>query len=264
VAGSVDNLQPEVVSKTVLVALKSQRIPQEFASYQWLNIAGQYYSVDIPISQLVALAASPEVDYVEAGHELAPTLSSSLPETRANLIHNPPNNVQGFDGTGVVVGIIDFGFDFTLDDFRNPDGTTRVAFLWDQFLEPQGSETSPKPFPFGVEYDAAMINQALQSPDPFTVVRHKPDIGSHGTHVASTAAGNGRSGDQQFPAGQYIGAAPGATIIFVQPAATDQTTTFTDSALILRGSYGLEIVVQGQSSGDECESQCGLPKTQRR
>lgn len=231
VTGSMEAVQPEAIFKSVLVALKSDRIPQNFNDYRWINIVERFYSAEIPVSQLEELAAAPEVEFVEAGRELVPSLSTSIPETRANLVHNPPH-AQGFDGTGVVVGIIDFGLDFTLDDFRNPDGTTRVAFLWDQFLIPKSNEASPNNFSFGVEYNAARINQALQSPDPFALVRHKPDVGSHGTHVASTAAGNGRSGDTQYPSGKFIGAAPGATIIFVQPAATDQTTTFTDSVRV--------------------------------
>ncbi|MEK6233183.1 MAG: S8 family serine peptidase, partial [Planctomycetales bacterium] len=63
-------------------------------------------------------------------------------------------------------------------------------------------------------------------------IRHKVGEEAHGTHVAGIAAGNGRSGDDDFPAGDFIGAATGATLILVQPAANDQTTTFTDSARV--------------------------------
>ena len=47
--------------------------------------------------------------------------------------------------------------------------------------------------------------------------------------MAGIAVGNGRSGDVEFPANTYVGVAPDATIVYVQPAATDQQTTFTDS-----------------------------------
>ena len=36
------------------------------------------------------------------------------------------------NGAGVIVGICDWGFDFTHPNFRNPDGTTRFLALWDQ------------------------------------------------------------------------------------------------------------------------------------
>ena len=31
-----------------------------------------------------------------------------------------------------IVGIVDSGIDFTHPDFINPDGSTRIAYLWDQ------------------------------------------------------------------------------------------------------------------------------------
>ena len=248
VTGSIENIQPEALFKSVLVALKNDSIPTAFAHYRWIHIIDRLYSAEIPLNQLDELANIAEVEYVEAGRELAPCLSTSIPETRVNLVHTGSPGT-GFNGTGVIVGIIDFGLDFTLDDFRNPDGTTRIAFLWDQFLTPNNNETSPNDFPFGVEYDEVAINQALQSNDPFSLVRHEPNPGSHGTHVASTAAGNGRSGDINFPSNQFIGAAPDATIIFVQPAATDQNTTFTDS---VRVSEAIAYIFQKASELNMC------------
>lgn len=219
----------ESCHKNVLVVLSANNIPKKLKDYRWIRITEGIYSVQVPITDFEELAAVPQVEYVEAGRDLTPFLISSVPETRADRVHNPPGGGSGFDGRDVVVGIIDFGFDFTLDDFRNPDGTTRVAFIWDQFLAPQAGEHSPPGFPHGVEYDKAVINQALSASNPFSIVRHIPDAGSHGTHVAGIAAGNGRAGDASFPAGNFVGTAPRSTIIYVQPAAIDQNTSFTDS-----------------------------------
>lgn len=231
-AGEVDPQQPvspETLTKRVLVRLVSNRIPTAMADLHWLEIVEGIHSVAVPITRLEELASLPEVEFVEAGRQMSPGLISSVPETRADRVRTPPPPQVGRDGNGVVVGIIDLGFDFTLDDFRNPDGTTRVAFLWDQTLTPQGSEQSPARFGHGVEYDRNAINEAIQTPAPFARIRHKPDPGSHGTHVAGIAAGNGRSGDAQFPADSFLGTAPGATIIFVQPNSGDAETTFADS-----------------------------------
>ena len=128
----------------------------------------------------------------------------------------------------MVVGHRRPGLDFTLPDFIGPNGKTRVAFLWDQTLEPKAAEQSPAGFGYGVEYSAAEIDQALAA-RLRPVVRHAPDASSHGTHVAGIATGNGRSGDAGFPANKFIGAAPEATIIFVQPSSRDAASTFTDS-----------------------------------
>lgn len=47
-------------------------------------------------------------------------------------------------GQGVLVAVIDSGVDYTLPDFRNEDGTTRIRYLWDQSLKAVEGEHVPK------------------------------------------------------------------------------------------------------------------------
>ncbi|SDZ24614.1 Subtilase family protein [Geodermatophilus africanus] len=198
----------------------------------WTTVAEGIYAVEIPVAELEALAEDPRVQFVEAARLMAPELVTSVPTTRADLLRVAAPPRPALTGKGTVVGIIDFGLDFTLGDFIDPHGNTRVAFLWDQSLTPQAGESSPAGFGRGVEYDAAAINVALKDPNPFSVVRHLPDVASHGTHVAGTAVGSGRSGDANFPAGQHVGVAPEATIVFVQPDTTGNAGSFTDSVAV--------------------------------
>jgi subtilisin family serine protease len=146
-------------------------------------------------------------------------------------VESPPPR-RPYDGKDVLVGVIDFGCDYTLADFRD-DAGTRIEFLWDQSLQPQDGEQAPVGFGYGVEYNRAAIDRALRQGDPFQVVRHRPEPGSHGTHVLGIAAGNGRSADGQFPAGLYVGMAPRATILFVQPALAGPERTLTDSTRVV-------------------------------
>lgn len=220
----------ETCFKRVLIRTRRPDPPTIIRELEHTRIVDGICSVNIPIGKIEDISRSEGVEFIDAGREFSPLLHDSLPETRADEVHNPPAGVLPLDGQGVAVGIIDFGFDFTLDDFRNDDGTTRVAFFWDQSLTPQGTESNPNGFTHGVEYSEDDINDALNAADPFTTIRHQIGAEEHGTHVAGIAAGNGRSGDATFPPGQFIGAAPGATLILVQPSATDQTTSFTDSA----------------------------------
>ncbi|MDX1396196.1 MAG: S8 family peptidase [Gemmatimonadota bacterium] len=208
--------------------LGKDEIPEGFSEYSWTRLADGFYSLTVPVMALPDLGGDANVRYVEARRKMMPALGSSIGETRADEVHTPPAG-NGFDGTGVIVGIIDYGLDFTLDDFRNADGSTRVAFLWDQGLTAASGESPPNGFSYGVEYDGASIDAALATTDPFSSVRHQVGESDHGTHVAGIAAGNGRSGDADFPAGDFVGAAPGSRIIFVQPSTTDQQTSFTDS-----------------------------------
>ena len=216
--------------KRVIVSLGNDEVPLDLKDLDWNRLIENCFVVSVPVSRLASLAGHPQVRYIESGRVLTTSLDTSVPETHANLVHQPPLSLRG---SGVIVGIIDVGgLDFTLDDFRKPDGTTRLLFLWDQRLNPQVGEASPTGFNYGVQYDANSINTALGQANPFALVRHSPVPGSHATHVASTAAGNGRSGDVAFPANRYIGGAPEADIIFVEAGAEGGVGSFTDSVRV--------------------------------
>ncbi len=228
--------EPAPLTKSVLVELATGAIPPAFAQFRWSKIAERIYSVELPLDRIEALGADPNIVYIEAGRRIGTSLDSSCKATRADRARNPPAGAPGLDGTGVVVGIVDYGLDYTLDDFRDANGKTRIAYLWDQRLTPQGGERPPAEFDNGVEYDRAAIDAALAGADPFLAVRHRPERASHGTHVAGIAVGNGRSRDAAFPAGKYVGGAPGATIVFVQPGSTadGERPNFTDSVNVAK------------------------------
>jgi subtilisin family serine protease len=121
------------------------------------------------------------------------------------------------DGTGVVVGICDWGFDFTHPNFRNADGTTRMLCLWDQ--RGFGDPTAPAPYNYGRLLAREAINAALATSDPCATLGYHPadgdptDTGAHGTHVGDILAGNRRE------PGSEVGLASGADIVFVHLAA---------------------------------------------
>jgi len=138
------------------------------------------------------------------------------------------------DGTGVVVGICDWGFDFTHANFRNSDGSTRLLALWDQGGE--GGVTAPH-FDYGRLHTREAINAALQDPDPFVALGYDPSRsdpqgnGCHGTHVADILAGNRRE------PGSEVGLASGAKLVFVHlgPDRLEKLANFGDSVRLLEG-----------------------------
>lgn len=221
---------PEMYYKRVLVQLDTSSPPVDIGA-RWHQIIDGIYTVDVRLTELEALCQRPGVKFVEAGRRMRPGLDSSVPATRAHLVHHGVAPIPGLTGAGVVVGIIDIGFDFTLDDFGSTAGT-RIAYLWDQSLTPQAGENPPGGFAYGVEYTAAQINAALATGTPFATVRHRPQASAHGTHVAGIAVGNGASGDAAFPAGKFSGVATGATIVLVQPGLEAEVDTFADSARV--------------------------------
>jgi subtilisin family serine protease len=215
----------------VLVEFSEDKVPSRFAHLLWAKIADRIYAVQMSLDDIAALGQEPSVVFIEAKRTLGTMLDTSLGFINADHLPVMSGGTSPFDGSGVVVGIIDEGLDYTLDDFRDADGNTRIAFLWDQNLTPRAGtgERAPAEFGIGVEYDRNAINAALQHQNPFSAVRHVAEPASHGTHVAGIAVSNGRSHDDAFPAGKYVGAAPGATIIFVDPSRTGENENFTDS-----------------------------------
>jgi subtilisin family serine protease len=117
-------------------------------------------------------------------------------------------------GRGVLVGVIDWGFDFAHPNFRRADGSTRALAFWDQTADGPG----PEPYGYGRVYSSAEIDSALRTDEPYRALGYHPATGdptgrgSHGTHVLDIAAGNGRA------AGAPIGVAPGADLLFIHLA----------------------------------------------
>lgn len=179
------------------------------------SVAGDVLTGEVAIDQLSVLESAPNVRYVEAPRALVPDLDWSAAQVGATLVHTQALlGSRPYTGRGVIVGIIDNGIDFTHPDFRNPDGSSRILYLWDQSLMPIGSEHSPPEFGYGVEYTKDQIDAVLAGRVARSHVRHQDNAG-HGTHVAGIAAGNGQGTGDGRPAGTYVGMAPEADIIFV-------------------------------------------------
>ena len=145
-----------------------------------------------------------EIEYIE----LPKYLTCGLARSMDSACITPVQSESGFGltGRGTIIAILDSGIDYTHPDFRNADGSTRILFFWDQTA--QG--VPPAGFKSGTEDSSAQINAALASGLSY---RELPpgDIIGHGTAVAGTAAGNGRSSG-----GRERGAAPEASIIPVR------------------------------------------------
>jgi subtilisin family serine protease len=153
---------------------------------------------------------------LKSARRVTPTLNVSVPEVMGSSIilkQGLPGFAPDMSGAGVIIGVIDDGCDFVHNNFRKPDGSTRILFLWDQG-DGTHNASSPPGFNYGRELNSTSINEALAAPDPYQHIGYKPQDAAHGTHVLDIAAGNGRATGNR-------GMAPQADIIFVQLAAND-------------------------------------------
>lgn len=106
-------------------------------------------------------------------------------------------------GSGVLLGFVDTGIDYTNPAFQFEDGTSKISYIWDQTLE----GTPPPSMPFGATYTQAQINEALKLNNPHELVPHQDTVG-HGTFLASVAGGRGT--------GAAAGAAPDSELVVVK------------------------------------------------
>ena len=108
-------------------------------------------------------------------------------------------------GKETAVAVIDSGIDYENDVFRDENGKTRIAYLWDQTIAGRDDERVP----YGKLFTAEDINRALESETPLEIVPSE-DKNGHGTRLAGIAAGN------QVPEENFSGAAPEATLLIVK------------------------------------------------
>jgi subtilisin family serine protease len=175
------------------------------------SVLPEFVTAQLTSSEMIKLADLESVKFLDPGKVHRPLLDVSVPETGAALLHSGFINNTPYKGAGAIVLIFDTGIDWKHFDFRKSDTTkSRILFIWDQTLTPIAGEHSPQGFTYGVEYTQTQIENELKGNPPGSV--REKDINGHGTHVASTAAGNGSS----LSSNKYIGMAPEADIIIVK------------------------------------------------
>lgn len=163
------------------------------------TVAGNIVTARIPLEEIRSLASLEEVQYVEVGTPLRARMNEAKKSVKADLVQSGSELSKAYNGEGVVVGIIDTGFEYGHVNFWNKDRTElRIKRVWNQNL----SGTSPEPFGYGTEYTTqADILEALMDTREST----------HGSHVAGIAAGAMKTDDGT----DYQGTAPGAEIVLV-------------------------------------------------
>jgi subtilisin family serine protease len=110
----------------------------------------------------------------------------------------------GVTGQNVAVAILDRGIDWKSNDFRNDDGTTRIAYIYD-LTNDTGANWPNNPYGIGTIYSRAQIDSALSN---FRTLPFRDAVG-HGTTTSGIILGNGRNSMNR----KWRGVAPGATII---------------------------------------------------
>ena len=135
-------------------------------------------------------------------------LNKAVPDGRVDSVYQGIDLPQAFKGEDVIIGVTDWGFDYTHPVFYDEQMQNyRVLRAWDQFR-------NAGPAPAGFDYGTELVGQeallAAQC-DTFNVYEY----GYHGTHVTSIAAGAGAGT-------AFRGWAPAANIILCPYLVSEQ------------------------------------------
>ncbi len=218
----------EEAARRVTVLLEGNPSPAALraAGARLRTRAGEVWTADAPLAAVPALARIPGVRRMKLAEPLAFQLDRSIPAVRVDQLRTRDGEAwSGLTGKGVVIGLVDSGLDVDHDDFRKPDGSTRVLYYWDQ-----GDAAGPAPTVqgaalYGTEWTAAQIDAGT--------IRAR-DTDGHGTWVAGVAAGDGSGSGVPERRWLYAGVAPEADLVVVQ---LDIDEGFTDANLIDGANY---------------------------
>ena len=171
-----------------------------------LEQAGDICIAMIPQDRLAELSHDVRISRIEASRS-----NNVLNDSVARVLHVAPVHQgwqlpQPFTGRGVVVGVMDIGFDLTHPTFYSRDlSDYRIRRFWDML----SADTVGSRLPAGRDYEGR---------DDLLALAHARDglDQNHGTHTAGTAAGSGYDSP-------YAGMAPESDICLVANAVTQDT-----------------------------------------
>ena len=193
-AASADTLNAyiTVTSSDALTALEALGIKAK--AHTATLLTAQLTAADV-----AAVSALPSVSYIQLGTEAHQVMDKAREAGNADLAHREDNSLaKAYKGKGVIVGVVDGGFEYGHVDYLAPDGRFRILRVWDQNSTSMFGET-PEGYGYGKVFTTeSEIRQA----------RYDRTDTFHGGHVAGIAAG----GDMTTP---YYGIAPEADLVFV-------------------------------------------------
>lgn len=159
-------------------------------------------TVRLTLDALQRLAKQQGVEYVQITSGATQMLNLARQEAGTDQIHKGTDLPKAYTGEGVVVGVVDAGFDYMHAAFRRPaDGALRIKRVWEQSATTLDGASAPAKYGYGIE---------LNTPELIEKAQGDSDSNSHGTHVAAIAAGS-----DAYKDGAYVGNAPDADIVLV-------------------------------------------------
>ena len=177
-------------------------------------VKGNLIVLDIPYSKLEALAEVKGVEIINMPPKVSKKTDVTRQVTQAEEVidGSAPQLPQAYTGKGVIVGIIDRGFDLTHPMFKDKDGKLRIKGYYSQGNKTLNGDSVIITFDDG-QRDTLSGSAFYKPEDLLDTLKVKDVGGSHGSHCLSIAAGSILS-DVKGTAGKALGGiAPEADIL---------------------------------------------------
>jgi subtilisin family serine protease len=168
---------------------------------------GNFYGAVVPLHSLSALNDVAGLIGVHVDEYAYPVMDSSRKHIGAEKVWAGEKMTRGFTGRGVLVGVVDGGYDYTHPVFKDSLGRLRILRVWEH-------KNDAGPRPVGFDYGTEIVGEEE------ILAKRYDEPTSHGIHVAGIAAGSGYGTD-----GRYAGVAPHADLMLV-------STNFTYESII--------------------------------
>ncbi len=204
-AKGVQSVTPQTLTG-VIINSSEPAVTADFVKeqgFEAMPITDRVLTATIPATLIPVLAEREEVLYINSTRTYEPFMEKVRPEVGATKVHAGTGLETPFTGKGVVVGVIDRGFEFQHLAFKNEDGSLRVKAVW---------------------------NRNVTNSSMTTTIPTKGDVttdgGGHATHVTSIAAGS------KIAHNDYYGIAPEADIVMVPSVAFENNEVLEDAKAI--------------------------------
>lgn len=141
-------------------------------------------SLKIPIVKLNQLETLSGLKMLQLAGKIKPYLDKAIKDIGVDSITAGINLPQGYTGKNVLIGITDWGFDYSSPMFYDTLlQHTRILAAWDQYKR---SGTAPAGFSYGTEYATTteLLNAGSDTANIYSYA-------THGTHVAGICGGSG-------------------------------------------------------------------------
>lgn len=178
--------------KLIIEAENSRLISERLTAAGFANavITEHTLTTELPATFVDSLAAMPEVRHIALSKRLKRNMDKARDISGVDKVHKGTELETPFTGKGVILGVIDQGFEYRHPAFNDKNGKSRVRSVWE-------------------------VSDSLKKPTDVLPLIGEKTKSSHATHVTGIAAGMAVNNNN------LQGVAPEAEIIMIPSELTE-------------------------------------------